>query len=92
MTAWYIVSSVLGVIWIIAAVIGCGVAIWSTFEYSEFPVVEFQIFAAVMAGALVIVFLHWIVLLLLVPAFVIYGLVAGIKLLIKRPWREDAHV
>jgi hypothetical protein len=88
MTAWYVISIILFIIWVIVFLVGTGIAINVLVQDAEFPREEFQVFAAIMAGALVFVVAHWIVLLLIIPAFFLYGLFAGMKLLVKRPWKE----
>lgn len=88
MTAWYVISIILFIIWVIVFLVGTGIAINVFVQDAEFPKEEYQIFSAIMAGALVFVVAHWIVLLLIIPAFFLYGLIAGLKLLVKRPWKE----
>lgn len=88
-TAWIVISSILSGIWVIVFVIGCGYALFGDdfrdrADRREF----FQFFSAVMAGAAIFALVHWIVLLLAIPAFLLYGLWSGVRLLIKRPWRE----
>lgn len=89
-TAWIVVSIILGIIWVIAFIAGIvGLSISSNWRDNEERKEFLQYFAAIMAGAFLFVFLHWIILLLAIPVFVCYGFVVGIKLLITKPWREE---
>lgn len=76
---WIVVSVILGLLWLIVS--GIGVASLIDGEWNR---EQFKAFSAVMAGALIIVLFHWIVLLLAVPAFFAYGLFQAIKLGVKR--------
>lgn len=84
---WFVVSVILGVVWIVAAV-GITIACVSDEGVEGLTSDEYKTFTAIMAGLILVVFFHWIILIaavvLIVPAFVIYGAVQGIK----RPWRN----
>lgn len=89
-TAWFVISIILGIIWLIAFIAGIvGLCISSNWRDNEERKDFLQVFAAIMAAAFFFVFLHWIILVLAIPVFVVYGLVVGIKLLVKRPWKEE---
>ena len=91
-TAWIVISIILGIIWLIAFVVGVvGLCISSNWNNNEERKEFLQYFAAIMAAAFIFVFLHWIILCLAVPVFVCYGLVVGIKLLIKKPWKSTTE-
>lgn len=88
-TAWIVISSILSIIWVIVFVVGTGFALLSDeFRDRQDRKEFFQVFSAVMAGAAIFALAHWIVLLLAIPVFLLYGTWSGIKLLITRPWKE----
>lgn len=91
MNAWFVVSLILGVLWAILFLLGnCFFLFSQDFTDNKQRWEEYQYFAAIMAGALVVVIFHWIILVLTIPAFVLFGLFTGIRILIKKPWRENA--
>lgn len=90
MTAWFVISTILGIIWILAFLIGNGAFIYNEINYSDTKKEDYQLFAAIMAVSLLFVFFHWILLIALVPTFAIYGVIVGIKILAKKPWRAEA--
>jgi len=76
---WIVVSSILGLVWLAAAAVFTVAMIDSGVSRAEF-----QTFAAVMAGALVVVAFWPVVLASIIPAFFIYGVACALK----RPWRK----
>lgn len=88
-TVWIVISIILLIVWLIAFVVGVGACLipdnWNnTDERNEF----FRYFAAIMTFAFIFAVAHWIILVLAVPVFLLYGLVVGTKLLVTKPWRD----
>lgn len=95
-TAWIVISGILSVIWVIVFVVGNVMILFDTMDEFRGDKARqkdaYRGFAAIMAGAAVFALMHWIVLLLVIPAFIAYGLYSGVRLLVTRPWKktEDA--
>lgn len=91
-TAWFVISIILAIVWFIVFVVGTCFGLFNSDvvdadERKEF----FRYFSAVMAGAAIFVVAHWIVLVLAIPVFILYGLWSGVRLLVTRPWKEEAQ-
>lgn len=92
LTAWIIVSIILGSIWLIAFVGGNIMILGDpdgVYNSASEKKHDYQIFAAVLTASLFFVFFHWIILLALIQIFLVYGLFSAAKILYLRPWRQD---
>ena len=81
--AYWIITIMLSLVWLIILVGGPFIAAVEP-EAGE----AFKVYAAVVAGATIVV-LAWPVLLCLAfPVLFVYGCYQGIKMLVKKPWRN----
>lgn len=100
--AWFIFSVILGCVWLVVFCMGTYFIAFNgdgdrrygnaPGKWTDAQRDDWRVFSAIMAGALLVVVFHWILIVafivLVIPVFVVYGFVQGIRLMIKRPWKK----
>lgn len=85
MTAWLIVSGILGVLWMVLLCLFVGTfAAIAIDGNNPFKEEEIQVFGAFLFVGAFFVLFHWIILLSLIPFVMLYGMVQTFKLARKR--------